>query len=258
MEMKNILLIGKLNDMVKDLNRYLSRGFHVQLSSDSGNVVNGMLKVVEPDLVVISLVGMYDVHDGLFQIFQNQYPGVPVLTIGTQEEWQRFTRYYEGSQFQNLVRPMDNAQVYEAVCERLGVNPETGEAQGEGHNGKKRILVVDDNGPTLRNIKSMLEDIYDVTIVNSGMNAMKSIGKRKPDLILLDYEMPVCDGRQTLEMIRADDEIADIPVVFLTGVNDREHIAPILALSPAGYLLKPPVKERLLKTLAEALGESES
>ena len=82
---------------------------------------------------------------------------------------------------------------------------------------------------------------------------MKSIGKKRPDLILLDYEMPVCDGRQTLEMIRADDEISDIPVIFLTGVNDREHIEPILALRPAGYLLKPPVQERILEAIKKAL-----
>ena len=113
---------------------------------------------------------------------------------------------------------------------------------------------MDDNGPTLRTIKAMLDEEYDVTVVNSGMNAMKAIGKRRPDLILLDYEMPVCDGRQTLEMIRADEEISDIPVIFLTGVNDREHIEMVLALRPAGYLLKPPVKERLLGEIKKAIG----
>ena len=124
-------------------------------------------------------------------------------------------------------------------------------------NAKKKILAVDDNGPTLRVIKAMLEsELYDVTIVNSGMNAMKAIGKSRPDLVLLDYEMPVCDGRQVFEMIRADDEIKDIPVVFLTGVNDREHIEPILALRPAGYLLKPLDKKKLLETIRKALGEA--
>ena len=121
---------------------------------------------------------------------------------------------------------------------------------------RRKILAVDDNGPTLRVIKAMLETDYDVTIVNSGMNAMKAIGKNRPDLVLLDYEMPVCDGRQVFEMIRADDEIRNIPVVFLTGVNDREHIEPILALRPAGYLLKPLDKKKLLETIAAALGQT--
>ena len=84
--------------------------------------------------------------------------------------------------------------------------------------------MVDDNGSTLRTMKAMLEGEYEVAIAISGAQAMTSIGKKRPDLILLDYEMPVCDGRMTLEMIRADDDMKDIPVVFLTAVNDRANI----------------------------------
>ena len=76
--------------------------------------------------------------------------------------------------------------------------------------------------------------------------------KQRPDVILLDYEMPVCDGRQTLEMIRADEEMKDIPVIFLTGVNDRENIQAVLRLRPAGYLLKPAVPERRIETIEKA------
>lgn len=119
---------------------------------------------------------------------------------------------------------------------------------------KRRLLIVDDDGTTLRVLKAMLEHEYDVTIVNSGMNAMKAIGKKRPDVILLDYEMPVCDGRQTLEMLRADEESRNIPVVFLTGVNDREHIEAVLSLRPAGYLLKPPDKKKIVEAIKSALG----
>lgn len=119
---------------------------------------------------------------------------------------------------------------------------------------KKKLLIVDDDGTTLRVLKGMLEHQYDVTIVNSGVNAIKAIGKKRPDVILLDYEMPVCDGRQTLEMLRADEESRNIPVVFLTGVNDREHIEAVLSLRPAGYLLKPPDKKRIVEAIKSALG----
>ena len=58
-------------------------------------------------------------------------------------------------------------------------------------------------------------------------------------------------------MIRADDEIADIPVIFLTSVNDREHIEKVLALKPQGYLLKPPVQDKLLDAIGTALNKEE-
>ena len=135
----------------------------------------------------------------------------------------------------------------EAVCRRLGVSgqevEEEAAAEKSERAGKKRILVVDDNGTMLRTMKAMLSDRYEVAVAVSGAQAMTSIGKQRPDLILLDYEMPVCDGRMTLEMIRADEEMRDIPVMFLTAVNDRENIEAVLRLKPAGYFLKPPVKD---------------
>ena len=57
----------------------------------------------------------------------------------------------------------------------------------------------------------------------------------------------------TLEMIRADKDMKDIPVIFLTAVNDREHIEAVLKLKPAGYLLKPPIKKRLIAEIDKVL-----
>ena len=67
--------------------------------------------------------------------------------------------------------------------------------------------------------------------------------------------MPICDGRQTLEMIRADEEMGDIPVIFLTGVSDREHVEAVLRLKPSGYLLKPPVRKTLIEAIEKELSK---
>ena len=58
------------------------------------------------------------------------------------------------------------------------------------------------------------------------------------DLVLLDYEMPVCDGKQTLEMLRSEEAFSNIPVIFLTGRGDLETVRRLLSMKPAGYLLK--------------------
>ena len=248
--MKNLLLIGNMNEILRELNRFLSTKFRVQVGTGDSTVLRGLIKVSEPDLVIISLVGMYDSHSSIFTILQNDYPNIPVLTIGAKEERDRFLKFYNGEQFENLSRPFQLSAVYEAICGRLG---DAAEDQEEEGTGKKKVLVVDDNGPTLRTIKGMLEEKFEVQLAPSGTKAMTSIGKNRPDLILLDYEMPVCDGRQTLEMIRADEDLASIPVIFLTSVNDREHIQAVLALKPEGYLLKPPVQEKLIQTIENVL-----
>lgn len=257
--MKHILLIGKLNHVIKEMNQFLSQFFHVQLCSENAGVVEGMMKIVNPDLVVISLIGAYDIDTSIFYMLSDQYAQIPVLTVGTKEESDTFFKYYESSQFENLIRPVENTDIMNAVCRKIGVG--VAEVQRDAAEEKKagterkRILVVDDNGTTLRTMKAMLEQYYEVALAISGAQAMTSIGKKRPDLILLDYEMPVCDGKMTLEMIRADEDMKSIPVIFLTAVNDRENIEAVLKLKPAGYFLKPAVKDKLLAEIGKVLNE---
>lgn len=115
------------------------------------------------------------------------------------------------------------------------------------------ILIVDDDPVTLRTMKVMLSNDYSVAIATSATQAMTAIARKCPDLILLDYQMPVCDGKQTLEMIRREESTKDIPVIFLTGTEDPEQIDEILALKPEGYFLKPPVRDKLLLEIQNVL-----
>ncbi len=116
-----------------------------------------------------------------------------------------------------------------------------------GKDRKKQILVVDDSDFMRGNIVRLLGDDYEMIECDSSIAAIKSITVHRPDLILLDYEMPVCDGRQTLEMIRSDEDIADIPVVFLTCRGDAETVKKVISLKPRGYLLKTMPEEDIKK-----------
>jgi CheY-like chemotaxis protein len=110
----------------------------------------------------------------------------------------------------------------------------------ETHKSDKRklILAVDDSGVMLKSIKNWLGDKYDMMLADSALAAIKSITVNRPDLIILDYEMPIIDGKKTIAMIRAEKDFADIPVIFLTGRQDRESIEDVMEYKPNGYLLK--------------------
>ncbi len=105
-------------------------------------------------------------------------------------------------------------------------------------NPKQKILVVDDSATIRQAMYSLLSQDYDVSLAESGVSAIRAITLDRPDLVLLDYEMPVCNGKQTLEMLRSEKSFIDIPVVFLTGRSDPEIVKKLLSLKPAGYLLK--------------------
>ncbi|MCI8622199.1 MAG: response regulator [Provencibacterium sp.] len=103
---------------------------------------------------------------------------------------------------------------------------------------KPKVLIVDDSATILQGMKRLLGEDYEVALAESGIAAIRTITLNPPDLVLLDYEMPVCDGRQTLEMLRSDQAFADTPVIFLTGRRDPESMIKVMPLKPAGYLLK--------------------
>lgn len=137
-------------------------------------------------------------------------------------------------------RPIDVKEVVSAMDTYIKTN---------GKHTKKKILVVDDSGVMLRNVKGWLEDCYQVTLANSGTMAIKYLSTNRPDLVLLDYEMPVINGKQVLEMIRSEAEFSDIPVMFLTSKNDKETISQVLGLKPEGYILKSTKPEQIIKMI---------
>lgn len=115
--------------------------------------------------------------------------------------------------------------------------------------GRGRILVVDDNPLMLKVIKEHLHEEYDVATAVSGRVGLRFLEHREVDLILLDYEMPEEDGASVLAKIRNIERLADVPVIFLTGVSDRKKIKKALAMKPDGYLLKPIDHEKLMSTI---------
>lgn len=130
------------------------------------------------------------------------------------------------------------------------------EAEKAARSGKKKVLVVDDSAFILKTIQEVLSDDYEVSTVSSGVAAIRSIILDRPDLVLLDYEMPVCKGNQVLEMIRSEEEYADIAVIFLTSRVDRERIEKVLALKPNGYLSKTLSPDAVKREVDHFFGKS--
>lgn len=120
---------------------------------------------------------------------------------------------------------------------------------------RKHILIIDDDLNTLKTLRYYLQDTYKVTVVNSGKVAVDFLLKYMPDLILLDYLMPMFNGAAVLKIIKSREATKDIPVYFLTGQTDRETVIECLALKPAGYIIKPVAKDALLAKMEEAFGQ---
>ena len=120
---------------------------------------------------------------------------------------------------------------------------------------RKHILIIDDDLNMLKTLRYYLQDQYKVTVVNSGKVAVDFLLKFTPDLILLDYMMPMFNGAAVLKIIKSREATRDIPVYFLTGQTDKTTVIECLSLKPAGYIVKPVAKEALLAKMKEAFAE---
>ncbi len=254
--MRELLLVGKFNTYFHDLSDELESMFQVQACIDDADMMRDMIKLRSPDGIVLCMIGMGKEHNRIFAELQYNYRHIPVICVGTDAERARFQEYMNGRQFKELERETKCTGMAEEIVKLTGFRDAA--EQKDAHSAVKRrksILLVDDNAIQLRTISNLLSDKYDVRLATSGMKAMMQIGKEVPDIIFLDYDMPVCDGKMTLQMIRESEESKDVPVVFLSGVKDAAHIKAVMALKPAGYILKPPKVERLEETIREILGE---
>lgn len=167
--------------------------------------------------------------------------GTAIFLVGSEGEVEEIEKVVPRSMMRGVYfRPIN----VNAVAQEL-----TNYIREQHQANRKKVLVVDDSGAMLRNVKGWLEDKYQVILANSGTMAIKYLTLNRPDLILLDYEMPVIDGRQVLEMIRSEPDFRDVPVIFLTSKDDRESVMNVMAMKPDGYLLKSLRPEQIVQAV---------
>lgn len=102
-----------------------------------------------------------------------------------------------------------------------------------------KILVVDDQPNNLKVIANVLNDEYKLFVANSGKNALLVLESEQPNLILLDVMMPEMNGFEVCERIKQNENIKDIPIIFLTAKSDIEDIQRGFEVGAVDYITKP-------------------
>ena len=123
---------------------------------------------------------------------------------------------------------------------------------------KKNIFMVDDDEIHLLTAELCLKDGYNIFKASSGEEALRFLNKKEaiPDLIMLDIIMPNMDGWELFEKIKGVSFLKDIPILFLTAMNDAKEKEKALELGAAGYITKPLEITLLKNTIKEILEKS--
>lgn len=107
-------------------------------------------------------------------------------------------------------------------------------------NQEIRILIVDDTPENLDVLSIYLENLnYRIFVANDAQGIVERVNQIKPDLILLDIMMPIIDGYEACELLKADADTAKIPVIFLTANTSTSHVVRGFAVGAVDYITKP-------------------
>jgi len=240
---RNILFLGggspfMMGAVVRNLEK---AGFTVDSPELKVEVLRG--KLADARLAVLFLGPALLADRALLDLLNGMDKDAALFVIGYEQEQEECLRTVAQevvtARFQ---KPLDIKEFLAKVREASGIDLREGD---------RTILLVDDDADYLKMVSRWLSGKYRVAVANSGMQALKYLANNKPDLILLDYTMPVTSGPQVLEMIRSEPDTAVIPVMFLTGKDDRQSVMEVMSLKPDGYILKSSGRDALLVRVGE-------
>lgn len=121
-------------------------------------------------------------------------------------------------------------------------------------NNNTLVLIVDDVPENLAVLHDALDESgFTVLVANNGASAIKTAKKIQPDIILLDAIMPEMDGFQVCTQLKADLDTRHIPVIFMTGLTEAEHVAQAFAVGGSDYVTKPLRPKEVLARMASHL-----
>jgi DNA-binding NarL/FixJ family response regulator len=119
------------------------------------------------------------------------------------------------------------------------------------------VLVVDDSPETLSMLTAALEQFGALVLVaTDGARALTAVGQIVPDIVLLDAVMPQMDGFETCRRMKRLPELADVPIIFMTGLTETDRIVEGLEAGGVDYVTKPIVIDELLARIRVHLGNA--
>lgn len=274
-----VLLTGNNRTIINEFFTYMDLYFECISTSERYDDIVSHMKYVDPDVFVYCLYKERPDDLKRFANIERQISDrdVPLVIIGDSEDCDEFAKIAPLLEPLVLQKPISTQNIAAAIVNMLQMRRKRNDpnaAKNEAaqnmlqdaremlaqvetameENRKKHILIVDDDSRVLRLLKGYLEGRYELATAINGKVALKFLETKSTDLVLLDYEMPTENGAAVLEKIRANEKTKDLPVVFLTGVTEKNKIREVLALKPQGYLLKPVDMEKLSSTIKGILG----
>lgn len=244
--MGKVLIIDDELETLEIHKAYLQAEHTVYIYQSGAEALDHVMQI-KPDIILLDIEMPF--MDG-FQVLEwlrerKECAQIPVIGVTGQRDKATALKFIGNGGAGYLMKPVEKHMMQERVRQIL--------RETEEKKSKKKILIVDDQLESLLLYKNILQEQYDITALNSGKMAIEFLQKFVPDLILLDYQMPLYNGRAVYQMIRKMERVENVPIVFLTGTTEKEVLMECAALMPQGVVLKAAGKDALLEKVSAIL-----
>lgn len=265
-----VMVTGKNRRIAVDISKHLEadRGYRV-IKCDAG--MDALFDTVPKEMPNVIIICLGDetketvkVYDVLKDCVNAEW--ISIIVVANDDDTKVFMANTKLHKMFFMPRPVSLMALYSKLMEiesELDKNIEKANSiikeyvnpDFEDKHRRKHVLIVDDDTDQLLQIKEHLSEFYEVTAVRSGKAAFKYLEKHVVDIMLLDYLMPEMDGPTVLATLKKDENFKTLPVIFLTGMTEKDAVLKtILELKPQGYLIKPAKKSEIVAKIIDVLG----
>ncbi|MCL2211096.1 MAG: response regulator [Treponema sp.] len=200
-----------------------------------------LLSFFSPDLILLDInmpdIDGYEAIKGLKS--SDKYSGIPVIFLTGKSDRESVVKGLSLGAADYVIKPFSATKLIESV--EMILNPgEHKEMSFEDEDGNKpHVLIVDDVSSMLRAMQYALQDRYKVFILSKSEDVLDFLKTKKPELIVLDYLMPVLNGFDLIPMIRTLPDHKETPIIIITTEGTHDHVNEAMSIGASDFIVKP-------------------
>ena len=237
---KKIIYVDDINYSLITLKTRLQEYYEI-FPADSVLKMYEILEKFKPDLILLDVnmpdIDGYEAIKGLKS--DERYVNIPVIFLTGNSDRESVVKGLSLGAVDYVIKPFTTIKLVESIETHLNPKKDKDKSEGGGNDNKPAVLIVDDVSSMLRAMQYALHDRYKVFVLSKSEDVIDFLRNKTPDLILLDYVMPVLSGFDLIPMIRALHDHKDTPIIIITTEGTSEHVNEAMTLGASDFIVKP-------------------
>jgi len=236
---RKIVYVDDMNYSLISFKKGLGKKYEVYLAESAPHLYK-ILENIDPDLIFLD-VNMPDVdgYEIIKELKANEkYEKIPVIFLTSNIDREDVVKGLSLGAVDYVLKPFNAEKIIESIENQF--NPKTKAKMSSGRvSATPSILVIDDIASMLRTIHHALHDKYEVSLLSKSEVVLDFLHNNKPDLILMDYLMPVINGFELIGSIRALPDYKDIPIIIISTEGTFRNVNEAIKLGASDFIVKP-------------------